>query len=35
MLKPFEVILDGNITMPLRIHVGKHWRVYKQIKEVR
>jgi len=35
MLKPFEGILDGNITMPLRIHVGKHWRVYKQIKEVR
>ena len=35
MLNPFQGILDNNPTMPLRIHMGKRWREYKLIKEIR
>lgn len=35
MLNPFEGILDNNPTMPLRVHFGKRWRDYKQVKEIR
>lgn len=35
MLNPFKGILDNNPTMPLRVHVGKRWRDYKQLKEIR
>jgi hypothetical protein len=35
MLRPFHGILSDNPTMPLRVHVGKRWREYKQVKEIR
>lgn len=35
MLHPFEGILEENPSMPLRVHVGKRWREYKQVKEIK
>jgi hypothetical protein len=35
MLHPFHGILENNPTMPLRVHIGKRWREYKQVKEIR
>jgi len=35
MIRPLEGILPYDFTMPLKIHVGKKWREYKQVKEVR
>lgn len=35
MFRPFQGILINNPTMPLKVHIGKSWRKYHMLREVR